>query len=78
MKRIVPMLAGALLIGLGATAFGAADDPIQDSKGDLPRAAAGDQSNPAEPAECPIKKTIEGKTFCFQNDPALTKPQGGR
>ena len=28
-------------------------------------------------AECPIKKTIDGKTYCFQNDPALTKPQGG-
>jgi hypothetical protein len=27
----------------------------------------------AEPAECPIKKTIDGKTYCFQNDPALTK-----
>jgi len=38
---------------------------------------AGDQALPAEPAECPIKKTIDGKTFCFQNDPALTKPQGG-
>ena len=28
-------------------------------------------------AECPIKKTIDGKTYCFQNDPALTKRQGG-
>jgi hypothetical protein len=38
---------------------------------------AKDQALPAEPAECPIKKTIDGKIFCFQNDPALTKPQGG-
>ena len=30
-----------------------------------------------EPAKCPIKKTIDGKTYCFQNDPALTKPQRG-
>jgi hypothetical protein len=36
-----------------------------------------DQVLPAEPAECPIKKTIDGKLYCFQNDPALTKPQGG-
>jgi hypothetical protein len=28
-------------------------------------------------AECPIKKMIDGKLYCFQNDPALTKPQGG-
>jgi hypothetical protein len=28
-------------------------------------------------AECPIKKTIDGKLYCFQNDPALTKRQGG-
>jgi hypothetical protein len=28
-------------------------------------------------AECPIKKTIDGKTYYFQNDPALTKRQGG-
>ena len=38
---------------------------------------AKDQALPAEPAECPIKKTIDGKLYCFQNDPALTKPQGG-
>jgi hypothetical protein len=25
----------------------------------------------------PQRKTIDGKTYCFQNDPALTKPQGG-
>lgn len=30
-----------------------------------------------ENAECPIKKMIGGKIYCFQNDPALTKPQGG-
>ena len=29
-------------------------------------------------ADCPIKKTVDGKTFCFQNDPALAKQQGGQ
>ena len=28
-------------------------------------------------AECPIKKMIGGKLYYFQNDPALTKRQGG-
>jgi hypothetical protein len=36
-----------------------------------------DQALPAEPAECPIKNAIDGKLYCFQNDPALTMPQGG-
>jgi hypothetical protein len=49
---------------------------VQGSKGDLPVIAPDDQAKP-EPAECPIKKTIDGKTYCFQNDPALTKRQGG-
>jgi hypothetical protein len=38
--------------------------------------AADDKAEQAEPAECPIKN-IDGKTYCFQNDPALTKRQGG-
>ena len=64
-------------IGLSAAAVVAAD-PMQDPKGDLPGAGTEDQSKPDdEPAKCPIKKTIDGKTYCFQNDPALTKPQGG-
>jgi hypothetical protein len=77
MERIALLLAGALLLGLGAAAVVAAD-PMQDLKGDLPGAGMDDQSKPDdEPAKCPIKKTIDGKTYCFQNDPALTKPQGG-
>ena len=77
MERIALLLAGALLLGLSAAAVVAAD-PMQDPKGDLPGAGTEDQSKPDdEPAECPIKKTIDGKTYCFQNDPALTKPQGG-
>jgi len=42
-----------------------------------PPTAADDKGKQAEPAECPIKKTVNGKTYCFQNDPALTKRQGG-
>jgi hypothetical protein len=77
MERIVLLSAGALLLGLG-TPTSVAAEPIQDSKGDLPRAGTDDQSKPdEEPAKCPIKKTIAGKIYCFQNDPALTKPQGG-
>jgi hypothetical protein len=77
MERTVLLLAGALLVGLGATTAVAAD-PMQDPKADLPRTGTEDQSKPAdEPAKCPIKKTIDGKTYCFQNDPVLTKPQGG-
>jgi len=75
MERIVLLLAGALLVGLSATTVVAAD-PMQDRNGNLP--GAKDQAKPDdEPAKCPIKKTIDGKTYCFQNDPALTKPQGG-
>ena len=39
--------------------------------------SANNKGKTGETAECPIKKTVDGKTFCFQNDPALTKPQGG-
>jgi hypothetical protein len=76
MERISLLLAGALLLGLGTTTSVAAES-IQDSKGDLSRAGTEDQKPDEEPAKCPIKKTIDGKTYCFQNDPALTKPQGG-
>jgi hypothetical protein len=36
-----------------------------------------DQDKHRGNAECPIKKVIDGKLYCFQNDPALTKRQGG-
>ena len=75
MERIVLLLAGALLLGLSATT-GVVADPMQDPNGDLPHAEDQSKSDD-EPAKCPIKKTIDGKTYCFQNDPALTKPQGG-
>jgi len=73
--RMFPVLVAALLLGLGTAALVAAES-VQGSKGDLPVIAPDDQAKP-EPAECPIKKTIDGKTYCFQNDPALTKRQGG-
>jgi len=77
MERIVLLIAGAFLLGLGATTVVAAD-PMQDPKAALPATGTEDQSKPDdEPAKCPIKKTIDGKTYCFQNDPVLTKPQGG-
>jgi hypothetical protein len=75
MKWTVPLLASTLLLFLGVAnlaAAGSTQSPI-----DLPNAAADQKAKPSEPAECPIKKTIDGKTYCFQNDPALTKPQGG-
>jgi len=71
MERIVLPLASALLLGLSATSVVAADHP----NGDLPNAGAADRTKPDdEPAKCPIKKAIDGKACCFQNDPALTKP----
>ena len=75
MNRIVALFASTVTLLLG-TALVDAAEPAQSS-GDLPGPAAEDKGKQAEPAECPIKKTIDGKTYCFQNDPALTKPQGG-
>ncbi|HZP10611.1 hypothetical protein [Methyloceanibacter sp.] len=40
-------------------------------------ASDADQGKHTGNAECPIKKTINGVTYCFQNNPALTKRQGG-
>ena len=75
MKAIVPLLASTVLLFLGTATVAAADST--QPPGDLPRTVAEDKGKQKEPAECPIKKTIDGKTYCFQNDPALTKPQGG-
>jgi len=73
MERIVLLLASALLLGLSATSVVAADH----LNGDLPNTGAEDRTKPDdEPAKCPIKKAIDGKTYCFQYDPAVTKPQG--
>ena len=77
MKTMKPLalLAGMALLFLGVAAGVAAES--MGSQGHAPEVAVPDKGKPTEPAECPIKKTIDGKTYCFQNDPALTKPQGG-
>jgi hypothetical protein len=77
MKAMRLLLTCALLLSLGATAFAAEDLSAGASTGGAPKAGTDDQGKPTEPAECPIKKTIDGKIYCFQNDPALSKPQGG-
>jgi hypothetical protein len=55
----------------------AADSRHPASDAPYAPSAPDDKGTQGEPAECPIKKTIDGKTYCFQNDPALTKRQGG-
>jgi hypothetical protein len=72
-----PLRACVFLLGLGATTLAAEDRHIRASTPSATTAKSDDEGKPAEPAECPIRKTIGGKTYCFQNDPALTKPQGG-
>lgn len=71
MRKMIPLLAAALLLGLGIATARAAEPAVPSG------AATQDRSKPDEPAKCPIRKTIDGKLYCFQNDPALTKPQGG-
>jgi len=79
MKRMVLPLTVAFLLGFGATALAATDSMTSKGNG---RAAGADsverEGKTGETAECPIKKTLGGKTYCFQNDPALAMPQGGR
>jgi len=78
MKTVSPLTV-ALLLGFGATALVAAEEPATGPSGfSAPTESANSTGKTGESAECPIKKTVGGKTFCFQNDPALTKPQGGR
>jgi hypothetical protein len=78
MKTVLPLTV-ALLLGFGATALVAAEEPATGPSGfSAPTESANSKGKTGESAECPIKKTVGGKTFCFQNDPALTKPQGGR
>ena len=81
---------GALLLGLAIPALAAEETntppPNEDST--VPAngpsgfsgasASAKSEGKTGENAECPIKKEVNGKTICFQNDPALTKPQGGQ
>ncbi len=77
MREIVNVLVASVLLVLGTAAVAAAE--ATQSAGDHPQTGASDsdQGKHTGTAECPIKKTIDGKTYCFQNDPALTKRQGG-
>jgi hypothetical protein len=77
MKKLVSSLTVALMLGLGATAVVAAEPGMGPSGFAATSDSANSKGKTGETAECPIKKTVGGKTFCFQNDPALTKPQGG-
>ena len=72
MTKIVPLSASLVLL-IASPVF-AVDST---HTGSAAPSAADDKGKQAEPAECPIKKTVDGKTYCFQNDPALTKRQGG-
>ncbi len=75
MKTMLPLTV-AMLLGFGAPALVAAEQPATGPSGfSAATESANSKGKTGESAECPIKK---GKTFCFQNDPALTKPQGGR
>ncbi|MFZ0397805.1 MAG: hypothetical protein WAM06_07170 [Methyloceanibacter sp.] len=76
--KTVSLMTVAILLGFGATALVAAEQPATGPSGfSAATESANSKGKTGESAECPIKKTVDGKTFCFQNDPALTKPQGG-
>jgi hypothetical protein len=78
MKTVSPLTV-AMLIGFGATALVAAEGPPTGPSGfSAATESVNSKGETGDSADCPIKKTVGGKTFCFQNDPALTKPQGGR
>jgi hypothetical protein len=77
--RTVSPLTVAMLLGFSATVLVAAEEPATGPSGfSAATESANSEGKTGDSADCPIKKTIDGKTFCFQNDPALTKPQGGR
>jgi len=69
------ILTAAVLILLGAETIAAEES--RSTSSEAAGTAVRSKGEQPEPAECPIKKMIDGKLYCFQNDPALTKPQGG-
>jgi hypothetical protein len=77
MKKILLPLTAALFFGVSATLLFAAEPATGPSGFSATGGTAKSEGKTGETADCPIKKTIGGKTVCFQNDPALTKPQGG-
>ena len=77
--KTVSLITVAMLLGFGATALVAAEQPATGPSGfSAATGSADSKGKTGDSADCPIKKTVGGKTFCFQNDPALTRPQGGR
>ena len=77
MRRMVWPLTAAFLLGLVPTALVAAEQPTTGPSGFSAAIQSADsKGKTGDSADCPIKKTVDGKTFCFQNDPALAKPQG--
>ena len=77
MNRMVLPIAVAVLLGFGAVALCAAESSTGPSGFSAATENASSKGKTGDSADCPIKKTVDGKTFCFQNDPALAKPQGG-
>jgi len=75
MTKTGPLSTISILLVLGAMPV-AAPESTQPANIHS-QTGASDKDKHTGTAECPIKKTIDGKTYCFQNDPALTKRQGG-
>jgi hypothetical protein len=75
MAKTIPLLPSLLLLFLCAAPVLAAEST--QPANDRAQTGASDKDKHTGTAECPIRKTIDGKTYCFQNDPALTKRQGG-
>ena len=68
------LLTISILVVLGTMPIAAAE-AMQPANVDA-QTGASDKDKHTGTAEA-LKKTIDGKTYCFQNDPALTKRQGG-
>jgi len=76
--RTGSLITVAMLLGFGATALVAAEQSATGPSGfSAATESANSKGKTGDSADCPIRKTVGGKTFCFQNDPGLTKPQGG-
>lgn len=78
MKRMLLPLMTVCALGCGATALFAAEPATGPTGFPAASESANSKGKTGESADCPIKKTVDGKIFCFQNDPALAKPQGGQ
>jgi hypothetical protein len=77
MPRVTFLSAALCCLGLAASAAESNKDTPPPAPSTTGETSASAQNGTGDNAECPIKKTIDGKTYCFQNIPALDKPQGG-